>query len=92
MNRLLPRSLKTFLPLLMFSATLAFSLLSLLVLDFSERSRLIANLEAHLREEGARLARQAEVDLARDPARLEREIMLHAVEEGNAGPEAHQQG
>ncbi|MEO1750988.1 EAL domain-containing protein [Thiofaba sp. EF100] len=82
MNRLLPRRLKTFLPLLMFGATLAFSLLSLLVLDFSERSRLIAELEAHLREEGARLARQAEVDLARDPARLEREIMLHAAEEG----------
>ncbi|MFZ5537553.1 MAG: EAL domain-containing protein, partial [Pseudomonadota bacterium] len=69
-------------PLLMFSATLAFSLLSLLVLDVSERSRLIAELEAHLREEGARLARLAELDLARDPARLEREIMLHAAEEG----------
>jgi diguanylate cyclase (GGDEF)-like protein/PAS domain S-box-containing protein len=82
MNPLQPRRLKTFLPLLMFSATLAFSLLSLLVLDVSERARLIAELEAHLREEGARLARLAELDLARDPARLEREIMLHAAEEG----------
>jgi diguanylate cyclase (GGDEF)-like protein/PAS domain S-box-containing protein len=81
MNRWSPR-LKTFLPLLMLGATLLFSLLSLLVLDFSERSRVSAELEAHMREEGARLARLAELDLARDPARLEREIMLHAAEEG----------
>jgi PAS domain S-box-containing protein/diguanylate cyclase (GGDEF)-like protein len=82
MNRLLPRRLKTFLPLLMFGATLAFSLLSLVVFDISDRAKLIAELEDHLRNEGAGLARQAEVDLARDPARVEREIMLHAAEEG----------
>ncbi|MEW6691213.1 MAG: EAL domain-containing protein [Pseudomonadota bacterium] len=82
MNRLLPRRLKTFLPLLMFGATLAFSLLSLVVFDISDRAKLIAELEEHLRNEGAGLARQAEVDLARDPARVEREIMLHAAEEG----------
>lgn len=74
--------LKTVLPLLMFGATLIFSLLSLFMLDVVERSRLVAEMEAHLREEGARLARLAELDLARDPARLEREIMLHAAEDG----------
>ncbi|MDM7322876.1 MAG: EAL domain-containing protein [Gammaproteobacteria bacterium] len=72
--------LKTVLPLLMFGVSLFFSLLMLLVADVLEQKQVIAEAEAQLREKGARLTRLAELDLVRDPMRLEREIMLSAAE------------
>jgi PAS domain S-box-containing protein/diguanylate cyclase (GGDEF)-like protein len=82
MSRLLPHRLTTLLPLLILGMTLVFSLISMVVLDISDQHRLMAEIEQHLRQEAARLARNAEIDLAHAPARIEREIMLHAAEEG----------
>jgi PAS domain S-box-containing protein/diguanylate cyclase (GGDEF)-like protein len=84
MSRLLPHRLTTLLPLLILGMMLVFSLISMVVLDISDQHRLMAELEQHLRQEAARLARHAEIDLARDSARIEREIMFHAAEEGQA--------